>query len=100
MRNNPILPLLLLPALCWGTPVDEFIATAKTKHAEPGEKAAKYLADYMPAKDIETLSTEFLTSNLDLSFTARAEFPRKFSSMTFCPTRFSMKRGTHGGRIF
>ncbi len=55
--------------------MDDFIASAKIKHGEPGEKAARFLAEHMPAKDKETLTAEALTSNLDLSFNARAEFP-------------------------
>lgn len=56
-------------------PVDDFIATAKEKHGEAGEKAARFLTDNMPAKDRETLSAAFLGTNLDLALQARDEFP-------------------------
>lgn len=55
--------------------MEDFIASAKLKHGETGEEAARFLAENMPPKDKESLSTEFLTSNLDLSFAARAAFP-------------------------
>jgi len=61
--------------LALGTPVDDFIAAAKEKHGAPGEKAARFLTEHMPAKDKESLSAEFLAANLDLAFKAREEFP-------------------------
>lgn len=70
-----LLPLFSLAAVAFGAPADDFIATAKAKHGEAGEKAAKFLTEHMPAKDKEALSAEFLTGNLDLAFQARAEFP-------------------------
>ena len=70
-----LLPLLGLAAAAFGAPVDDFIAAAKAKHGEAGEKAAKFLVEHMPAKDKESLTAEFLTDNLDLAFQARAEFP-------------------------
>ncbi len=56
-------------------PVDEFISAAKAKHGAAGEKAARFLAGHMPARDRESLTAEFLTENLDLALRARAEFP-------------------------
>lgn len=70
-----LLPLFSLAAAAFGAPADDFIAAAKAKHGEAGEKAAKFLTEHMPAKDKEALSAEFLRSNLDLAFQARAEFP-------------------------
>jgi dienelactone hydrolase len=70
-----LLPLFSLAAAAFGAPADDFIAAAKAKHGEAGEKAAKFLAEHMPARDKETLSAEFLATNLDLAFEARAEFP-------------------------
>ena len=56
-------------------PVEDFIATAKEKHGVEGENAARFLVAHMPAKDKESLAAGFLTTNLDLAFKARAEFP-------------------------
>ncbi len=70
-----LLPLFSLVAAAMGAPVDEFVTAAKAKHGEAGEKAAKFLVEHMPAKDRESLSAEFLATNLDLAFQARAEFP-------------------------
>jgi len=63
-----------LTGFALAAPVDDFIAAAKQKHGGAGEKAARFLADHMPAKDKETLSAEFLGENLDLAFKARGEF--------------------------
>ena len=65
----------VLAGFGWAAGVDDFIAAAKGKHGEPGEKAAKFLVEHMPAKDRESLTADFLTTNLDLAFKARAEFP-------------------------
>ena len=70
-----LLPLFSLAAAAFGAPADDFIAAAKAKHGEAGEKAAKFLTEHMPAKDKESLTAEFLATNLDLAFEARAEFP-------------------------
>jgi poly(3-hydroxybutyrate) depolymerase len=58
-----------------GGAVEDFLAAAKTRHGEAGAAAAQYLVEHMPPKDRESLSAEFLTTNLDLAFQARAEFP-------------------------
>ena len=70
-----LLPLLCFPVALLAAPTDDFIAAAKAKHGDAGERAAKFLTGHMPKKDHETLSAEFLTSNLDLAFQARGEFP-------------------------
>ncbi|MFN0066536.1 MAG: transglutaminase-like domain-containing protein, partial [Limisphaerales bacterium] len=67
--------LFCMAGLALGAPVDDFVAAAKEKHGEPGERAARFLVEHMPAKDRETLSAEFLLGNLNLAFKARAEFP-------------------------
>ncbi len=72
-----LLPLLLLAATrcAQGAPTDDFITTARTRHGEAGERAARFLVENLPSKDRATLSAEFLIENLDLAFRARAEFP-------------------------
>jgi predicted esterase len=66
---------------CWlagialGDPATEFLSMAEAKHGAPGERAARFLVENMPAGDRTTLSVEYLMENLDLAFKARAEFP-------------------------
>jgi predicted esterase len=68
--------LYLTTALCSiAAPTDDFIAAAAAKHGAFGEKAARFLVEHMPPADKETLTTEFLTENLDLAMKARADFP-------------------------
>ena len=55
--------------------LDEFISESKTRHGEAGERAARFLVEHMPEADKESLSSSFLTENLDLAFRARKEFP-------------------------
>ena len=52
-----------------------FVAAAKEGHGEFGEKAAVFLVEGMPARDLKALKEEFLVENLDLAMKARAEFP-------------------------
>ena len=66
---------LLTSAIAFSAATDDFIAAAKTKHGEPGEKAARFLVEHMHADDKDQLSVEFLTENLNLAFQARATFP-------------------------
>jgi len=70
-----MLMLWMMVAVSLGAPVDDFLAAAKEKHGEAGEKAAQFLVKHMPAKDAENLTAAFLTENLNLAFQARAEFP-------------------------
>jgi len=70
-----LLMLWTMVAACVGAPVDDFVAAAREKHGEAGEKAAQFLVKTMPAKDAEKLTAGFLIENLDLAFKARAEFP-------------------------
>lgn len=67
--------LVSLAGTVLGGPLDDFTAAARAKHGEPGLAAARFLVEHMPAPDRETLSAGFLTTNLDLAFQARAEFP-------------------------
>jgi hypothetical protein len=67
--------LFLLATTAWGGSFDDFVEAAKAKHGDPGERAARFLVENMPARDRETLTTAFLTENLDYAFRARAEFP-------------------------
>jgi pimeloyl-ACP methyl ester carboxylesterase len=78
MRWSAIQAFVMIPwvitGLATATPAEDFVNTAKAKHGEPGEKAARFLVEHMPPKDKETLSAEFLGKHLDLAFHARAEF--------------------------
>ena len=65
----------VMAAAVMAAPVDDFVAAAKRKHGEAGEKAARFLVEHMPGKDAEALTAEFLIENLDLAFKARAQFP-------------------------
>lgn len=68
--------LFLTSTLCAiAAPTDEFIAAASAKHGASGEKAARFLVEYMPTADKGVLTAEFLTENLDLAMKARADFP-------------------------
>jgi len=58
-----------------GTPLDEFVAAARQRHGESGERAARFLVENMPPGDRDALSADFLTENLHLAFQARTEFP-------------------------
>ena len=53
----------------------EFITTTAAKHGSFGEKAARFLVAHMPEADKATLTSEFLTENLDLAILARTKFP-------------------------
>jgi len=61
--------------VAWSGSFDDFIAAAKARHGDLGQRAARFLVDHMPQSDRETLTTPFLEENLDLAFRARAEFP-------------------------
>lgn len=64
----------VVAGLAVATPADDFLNAAKSKHGEPGEKAARFLVEHMSPRDKDTLSAEFLGEHLDLAFRARAEF--------------------------
>jgi len=74
-RVKSLLLSFCLAGLASGSPLDEFVASARLNHGEAGERAARFLVTHMPGTDRETLTAEFLTENLDLAFQARAEFP-------------------------
>src|SRR5690242_1473753 len=52
-----------------------FLDKAREAHGSLGQKAASFLLSFMPARDRETLSTEFLMENLNLAIEARSKFP-------------------------
>lgn len=66
---------LAFTSFCPAGVVEDFLASAKKKHGELGERAAEFLVEHLPAADREALSAEYLLENLDLAMTARAEFP-------------------------
>ena len=51
-----------------------FIESAKKTHGDFGQRAAKFLIEGMPAKDLKKLDSEFLKENLNLAMKARMEF--------------------------
>lgn len=72
---RPIACLVISATAAVAAPVDDFIAAAKEKHGAAGEKAARFLAEHMPAGDRQKLGADFLSENLDLALQAREEFP-------------------------
>ncbi len=70
-----LLLLLSITGIASAAAVEDFIAMAREKHGESGEKAAKFLVANMPEKDKSSLTAGFLAENLDLAFKARAGFP-------------------------
>ena len=63
-----------LACLVWGGEVEEFVVAAEEKHGEFGGKAARFLMEGMPKSDRESLTKDFLATNLDLALKARKEF--------------------------
>ena len=57
------------------TPEQALLDAARARHGAPGERAALFLIEHMPAADRGALPEEFLIENLELAFAARAEFP-------------------------
>ena len=55
--------------------IEVFIAKAGEKYGDAGRRAAWFLVDNMPARDRDTLSSEFLMENVSLALDARAKFP-------------------------
>ena len=70
-----ILIMLVLMGAATADPLERFIAAAREKHGASGEKAAVFLSEHMPEHDRASLAADFLTTNLDLAFQARREFP-------------------------
>ncbi|MEP4077871.1 transglutaminase domain-containing protein [Haloferula sp.] len=66
---------LLGIGLAVSTPVETFLEDATKKHGERGSKAARFLVEHMPKKDMATISAAFLSENLDLALQARETFP-------------------------
>lgn len=52
-----------------------FLDGAKKAHGAFGEKAARFLVEGMPARDLKTLKRDFLLENLALALKARTSFP-------------------------
>ncbi len=52
-----------------------FIAAAAEAHGDLGSRAATFLVEHMPARDLKALSKDFLLENLALALEARATFP-------------------------
>lgn len=76
MHARRLLPLLwCLATAATAAPLEDFITAARTRHGEPGERAARFLVDHMPPGDRDNLSSDYLLANLDLAFQARREFP-------------------------
>lgn len=65
---------LATAALALAVAADDFIATARKDHGAFGERAARFLVENMPARDV-VLDAAFLTENLDLAMKARQTFP-------------------------
>lgn len=72
---RPFVCLVATAFAAVAAPVDDFIAAAKAEHGAFGEKAARFLADHMPAGDRESLTADFLGENLRLALKAREAFP-------------------------
>ena len=54
--------------------ISGFIEAAGTEHGEFGTKAARFLVEGMPAKDLKALKKDFLMENLSLALKAREQF--------------------------
>ena len=65
---------VLSAVLATGSPIDDFISAARTDHGEFGARAAQFLVEHMPESDRSSLTTEFLTENLNLALQVRTEF--------------------------
>jgi hypothetical protein len=70
-----IMMLSLTAAAAMGNPAEDFIASAREKHGDFGERAARYLVAHMPERDRRELSAAFLSGHLDQAMQARREFP-------------------------
>lgn len=70
-----LIVILGLTGVSFAGELEDFVAQAREKHGEAGEKAAKFLIAGMPERDRKELTAEFLTGNLDHAFKAREEFP-------------------------
>ena len=55
--------------------LEAFISTAEKMHSDLGQRAAEFLVEGMPGRDLTSLNRQFLTENLDLAMKARKEFP-------------------------
>ena len=55
--------------------IEAFISKAEKTHSDLGQRAAEFLVEGMPERDLTSLNRQFLTENLDLAMKARKEFP-------------------------
>ena len=53
--------------------LEAFISTAEKTHSDLGQRAAEFLVEGMPERDLTSLNRQFLTENLDLAMKAREE---------------------------
>jgi hypothetical protein len=78
LQGNAMTLLALLPLFAVVQPcqaeLDSFLFAAEARHGLAGKRAATFLIENMPQRDRETLSSAFLSENLDLAMAARAEF--------------------------
>ncbi|MDF1701686.1 MAG: transglutaminase domain-containing protein [Planctomycetota bacterium] len=56
-------------------PLRAFLAEASSKHGALGGRAATFLVQGMPPRDLKALSKDFLLENLTLALKAREQFP-------------------------
>jgi len=54
--------------------ISSFIEAAGKKHGEFGAKAARFLVEGMPSKDLQALKADFLMENLSLALKTREQF--------------------------
>jgi hypothetical protein len=55
--------------------IEIFVSKAGEKFGDTGRRAAWFLVDNMPARDRDTLSSDFLLENLSFAMEARQKFP-------------------------
>jgi len=55
--------------------LEAFIFTAEKTHSDIGQRAAEFLVEGMPERDLTSLNRQYLNENLDLAMKARKEFP-------------------------
>ena len=54
--------------------LEAFISTAEKTHSDLGQRAAEFLVEGMPERDLTSLNRQFLNESLDLAMKAREEF--------------------------
>lgn len=66
--------LISLVSVVGAGEIEDFLALAKVKHGDFGERASRFLVDGMPKSDRETLTSDFLMGNLEWVVKVRGEF--------------------------